>query len=95
MSFDEKQNLNRWRFSKEITLGELIIVAGIVFGIANVKFTVDQHGTELRTVEARQEADEKVLGVHETRISVIEARHAQEDLNSASANNNNKNERKF
>jgi hypothetical protein len=66
MSFNEKSNSNRWRFSKEITLGDLLlaVTVGLPLVIAAVRLSdrVEDH-------DRRLSASETAIAEHATRLS--------------------------
>lgn len=72
MSFGEKEQGNRWRFSKEISFGDVVLAAGIIVLIANLKFTVDDHEKRLTAAEAALAQHAGQLARHDTAIAVIE-----------------------
>lgn len=78
MSYDEKSNSNKWRFSREITFGDLlmIVAVGIPLIIAAVRLSdrVDDHAKRLADDEATLTQHATRLADHDTAIAVIEAK---------------------
>ena len=72
MSYGEKEQANRWRFSKEISFGDVMLAASIVVLVANLKFTVDDHEKRLTAAEGTLASHEEHLARHDTAIAVIE-----------------------
>ena len=71
MSFKEKDNQNRFRFSKEITLGDALLIVGVIVMCANLKFKVDDHEKRIAADEAIIAAHDKQISNHDTMIAVI------------------------
>lgn len=68
MSYDEKKQSNRFRFSREISLGDIIAVASVVWAVASLNFRVGDHERRLVTVESIQAQDHTAVAVIESKI---------------------------
>lgn len=72
---------NNWRFSKEITLGDVAIAVGLMLTLAGLfaeildtKFTVAEHEKRITAIEATVEHHTSVLGEHDTQIAVMQSK---------------------
>jgi hypothetical protein len=88
MSYDEKKITNRFRLSKEISLGDLLLLLGIVAAILNVRWQVQDHEKRITVIEAAQMEQGKVLSAHETAIAVLKTEQRQSNQRDAGPSQN-------
>jgi hypothetical protein len=71
MSFDEAERTNRWRFSREVSIGDLILALPVIWMAAGLTFTVHNNDHRLTTVEQRVDKQDEHLSEHDTEIAVL------------------------
>lgn len=75
MSYDEKENRNKWRVSREVTAGDLIIIVGFLLpaliAVLNERWTVADHEKRITATEAAITVQTSELAQHDTAIAVL------------------------
>ena len=60
-----------WRITREITVGDLVVLLGILGVALNLKFQVAEHEKRITAVETAQTAQASELAQHDTAIAVL------------------------
>jgi hypothetical protein len=71
MSYDEKEKSNSWRFSREISLGDIMLILPIIWLAAGLQFKVEDHEKRITAAEQIIDKHEQRLGEHDTAIAVL------------------------
>ena len=71
MSFDEAEKQNRWRFSREVSIGDLVLALPIIWLAAGLTFTVHNNEKRLGVIEQRVDKQDEHLSEHDTEIAVL------------------------
>jgi len=71
MSFDEKEKNNHWRFSREVSLGDIMLIIPIIWLAAGLSFKVEDHEKRITAVEQVQDKQSQAIAEHSTEIAVL------------------------